>query len=391
MSTFVEKVEEVTRKILSRMDRVMGNEQATKESLIKPFFTAMGYDTEDPDVWCPEYNADFAGKKRSEKVDYAIFISGKPVILVEAKAFNTSESFLASKDGQLARYFNATASARLSVITNGVVYRFFTDLDRDNVQDEEPFFTFDCRKATSADYSVLEMFSFAKFNADSLEIWARDRKTDDKIRKFLKEIISNPSGSTEFVKFVSDNARDGSRAKSVLESISAKLPGIMREVLDSCIASRLGLNGTSQAERKPGENSQTGGIQTTLEEQNAFFSIRGILAGAGKDTGSVLNKDFAKWFNVSYKRDGNWFVRLYFNDNPRTVLIRLPLSKCEQILGRADGLIQRRTGTLLELSDEINLAPFTKLIIEAFEQCVAGKASDQDGGDSENEDLKAAS
>ena len=63
MNEFLDKMTVTIRKILDRCEKVANNEQASKDSLIKPFFSALGYDTEDPDIWLPEYNADFAGKK----------------------------------------------------------------------------------------------------------------------------------------------------------------------------------------------------------------------------------------------------------------------------------------------------------------------------------------
>src|SRR5690606_20707792 len=40
--------------------------------------------------------------------------------------------------GQLFRYFHVTA-ARFGVLTNGLIYRFFTDLEQPNKMDEKPF------------------------------------------------------------------------------------------------------------------------------------------------------------------------------------------------------------------------------------------------------------
>ena len=60
-------------------------EEATKMSLIVPFFQILGYDVFNPLEFCPEYTAD-VGIKKGEKVDYAILVKNEPVILIEAKA-----------------------------------------------------------------------------------------------------------------------------------------------------------------------------------------------------------------------------------------------------------------------------------------------------------------
>jgi len=382
MSTFVEKMDEVCRKITARMDRVVGNEQASKESLIKPFFNALGYDTEDPDLWSPEYNADFVGRKRSEKVDYAILKDFAPLILIEAKAFTGNDSALVSKDGQLARYFNATPSVKVSIITNGVVYRFFTDLARENVQDDEPFYTFDCRTASKADFEILEKFSPAQFDVAAIRDWADDHKNNQKVRRFLTKILTEPHASVEFVKFVLEMTYDGVKSKNVVESFSLKFPSLMRETLDSIIKNRLGLGGLGEALKSTEvRENDSATIATSDEELHAYHTIRGILAGAGKDVSEVRYKDYPKWFNVSYRRDGNWFIRLYFNDSPKTMLVRIPLAKCHQVYGSSDRIHQRSAGTAIELDDSIDLAGFARVIFEAFDSCLSGKGQSSDCDD----------
>jgi hypothetical protein len=89
----------------------------------------------------PEFTADI-GKKKNEKVDYAIVVDGKPIILIEAK--NHTESLDRHKT-QLERYFTVTDS-KFGVLTNGIEYRFYSDLEKENVMDNSPFFTINLLK-----------------------------------------------------------------------------------------------------------------------------------------------------------------------------------------------------------------------------------------------------
>lgn len=115
----------------------ISTEEATKTSLIMPFFSLLGYDVFDPSEFLPEFTAD-VGIKKGEKVDYAILQDGKPVIIIEAKSVQRN---LEKHDSQLFRYF-ATTSAKFAILTNGIRYRFFTDLDNSNKMDELPFLDF---------------------------------------------------------------------------------------------------------------------------------------------------------------------------------------------------------------------------------------------------------
>lgn len=134
---FVEDIAKVAEQVRKGAELVRG-EQATKMSLIIPFFSALGYDVFDPTEVIPEFIADFATKKAGqfEKVDYAIAINGDTVMIVEAKARDQKPT---AHDGQLKRYFNGLLKTKVAIVTNGIEYRFFTDLRNENVMDDEPF------------------------------------------------------------------------------------------------------------------------------------------------------------------------------------------------------------------------------------------------------------
>ena len=96
---------------------------------------ALGYDTWNPAEVSSEFTADF-GTKQHEKVDFAIMAAGRPIILIECK---TISSRLGNNEiAQLFRYFSVT-EARFAILTNGVEYRFYTDLRKRNVMDNSPF------------------------------------------------------------------------------------------------------------------------------------------------------------------------------------------------------------------------------------------------------------
>jgi hypothetical protein len=62
------------------------NEESTKQFLILPLLSGLGYDVYNPKEVTPESTADF--HKNKEKVDYAIYINGAAKIFVEAKSIN---------------------------------------------------------------------------------------------------------------------------------------------------------------------------------------------------------------------------------------------------------------------------------------------------------------
>ena len=76
-----EKLYELSQRIEAIKDSV-STEEATKTSMIMPFFQLLGYDVFNPLEFVPEFTAD-VGIKKGEKVDYAIIIDDEPLILIE--------------------------------------------------------------------------------------------------------------------------------------------------------------------------------------------------------------------------------------------------------------------------------------------------------------------
>ena len=66
---------------------------------------------------------------------------------------------LADHDGQLSRYFNATPSVTVAVITDGVRFRAFTDLRTPNIMDSTRWFASSCGRIGSPSTSDSEVVS----------------------------------------------------------------------------------------------------------------------------------------------------------------------------------------------------------------------------------------
>ncbi len=135
------------------------SEEATKMSLILPLIAALEYDIHNSDEVVAEYTADI-GIKRGEKVDYAIIIDGKPKILIEAKQMGSD---LYKSVSQLYRYFSVT-NARVGILTDGVQYLFFTDSERINIMDLEPYLYINMKRITQLDVTKLLKYSKGKFS-----------------------------------------------------------------------------------------------------------------------------------------------------------------------------------------------------------------------------------
>ena len=79
--TLIEKLRE---RIDSHGNALRQSEALTRYALIDPLLRELGWDTEDPDVVVPEYSSG------GGRVDYALLVDGRPVMMVEAKKLGTS-------------------------------------------------------------------------------------------------------------------------------------------------------------------------------------------------------------------------------------------------------------------------------------------------------------
>jgi len=178
---FKDELKKYTERLETIKDTLQ-TEEATKMSLIVPFFQLLGYDVFNPLEFCPEYTADI-GIKKGEKVDYAILMDNEPVILVEAKSVNKK---LDRHSSQLFRYFVST-SAKFAVLTNGVEYKFYTDLDETNKMDKDPFLSINLLNLK--DNEITQLSKFKKRNLNISEIM--DSASLLKYNSLFKNYIKN--------------------------------------------------------------------------------------------------------------------------------------------------------------------------------------------------------
>ncbi len=94
-------------------------------------------------------------------VDLAIIRDGKPVIVIECKTNLRKDPPRYLR--QLGHYFNYS-EARYGILTDGRIYRFFTDCDRHCFMDLTPFFEFDFLDYTDAQVDQLKRFTKSDFD-----------------------------------------------------------------------------------------------------------------------------------------------------------------------------------------------------------------------------------
>jgi hypothetical protein len=185
------------KQIADRIEKLKNNmptEEATKNALIMPFISALGYDVFNPLEVLPEMTCDI-GTKKGEKIDYAILKDGEPIILIECKHWQED---LNLHDNQLLRYFNVS-KAKFGLLTNGIIYRFYTDLAEKNKMDEKPFLEVNLLDLKDNQIEELKKFHKSYFDINTILSSANELKYTGELKSALVREFANPS--TDFVKY----------------------------------------------------------------------------------------------------------------------------------------------------------------------------------------------
>ncbi len=325
---------------IERLKNEVGTEEATKTSFILPFLNILGYDIFDPTVVVPEFTADI-GKKKGEKVDYAIMVDGKPLILIEAKACNEKLDRHAT---QLERYFTVTDS-KFAILTNGIEYRFYSDLEKPNVMDEAPFLTIDMLNLKDRDFKELEKFSSETLNVDSILDMAGTKKYVEGIKEIFKEETKNPSD--EMARFFASKLTDKILRQNVIEDFKGYIKQAFLEVTNDLVSDRINSlksklaeeNESQEGERADEHEDKSDGIVTTNEELEGFFIVKSILAEK-VPLNRVAARDTKSYFGILLDDNNRkWIARLHFNTSKKYIGLhiddkreeRFPIDKLEDI------------------------------------------------------------
>jgi hypothetical protein len=339
LSTFHEQLQRLSEQVRKRQPHIRG-EESTKQSLVVPFLSALGYDVHDPTEFVPEHVADFAKRRAggpAEKVDYAIHRDGVPVLFIECKSVDSDPS---QHNGQLARYFNATPSVPIAVVTNGVRYVFFTDLEERNILSERPFFQFDIFNFSQNDADVLETFSRARYDAQTIRDQVEEIIYTNKIIAYTGDLLRNPSEN--FTRFVLSELELFSGKRLTPKLVEKFIPTVRRAVQASLLdmATRsirehvadvdtpnAGLTVIEPAP-VPVPRAASAPIITTPEELEAFEIIKGICNDSSMSARApVVSRDTANWFTISAISPRKWFARLYFNQKKKSIVTKVSQSQ----------------------------------------------------------------
>lgn len=315
-------------------------EEATKNAFIMPFIKELGYDVFNPLEVVPEFVVD-VGIKVGEKIDYAIMKDGAPTILIECKSHTAPLNV--HNASQLFRYFHTT-SAKFAILTNGIEFRFYTDLVMPNKMDEKPFFTFDITDIRDAQVEELKKFHKAYFDFDKIVTTANELKYTGELKQLIANELQSPT--PDFVKHFTRQVYPSVITQKVLDQFSELVKRSFQQHINDLITERLKSALTKESETQkmdalPEADVQVveeGKIITTEEELEGFMIVKSILRQA-IPVGRIAYRDAQSYFAI------------LLDDNNRKTICRLYFNTARKFIGLFDENKKETKMELLSLDD----------------------------------------
>jgi hypothetical protein len=310
---FKDNIKQLGERVTKLKDSI-ATEEATKNAFIMPFIQALGYDVFNPLEVVPEFVSDI-GLKKGEKIDYAIFKDGNPTILIECKHWAQN---LNLHDGQLLRYFHVS-KAKFGLLTNGITYRFYSDLVEPNKMDEKPFLEFNINEIKDTQIEELKKFHKTVFDAESIVNTASELKYTNELKHLLQNELSNPS--PEFVKHFARQVYPSVITAKVLEQFTNLTKRSIQHHINDLITERLktALSKEDEAAKEQeaieAEMAKANEVKvvTTEDELEGFLIVKTILR-------QKINA------NRVTHRDAQSYFAILLDDNNRKTICRLYLN-----------------------------------------------------------------
>ena len=319
---FKDHLKTIADRIIALKDQIH-TEEATKNAFIMPFLQALGFDVFNPLEVVPEYVTDI-GTKKGEKIDYLILLENQPIILIECKHHKQN---LDLHDGQLLRYFHVS-KAKFGMLTNGIEYRFYTDLVSPNKMDEKPFLSFNLTEIRDNQIEELKKFQKNTFDVANIVNTASELKYMGELKNALSAEMTNPSDL--FVKHFAKQVYDGMITPRVAEQFTSLLRRTISLYFSELIQERfkIALNQEKQNEAMAANDSASNEsvvvnndktVETTVEELEGFFIVRSLLRNH-VEVSRIAQRDNLNYFSVLLDDNNRKAIcRLYFNSKKKQI------------------------------------------------------------------------
>lgn len=308
---FKDTIKQLSERV-EKLKENISTEEATKNAFVMPFINALGYDVFNPLEVIPEMVCDI-GTKKGEKIDYAIMKDNDPILLIECKHWKQD---LNLHDNQLLRYFNVSKS-KFGLLTNGIIYRFYTDLKEPNIMDEKPFLEVDITDIKDNQIEELKKFHKSYFDINNILNSASELKYMNELKNIIHSEFNSPS--SEFVKVISKQIYEGTMWQNIIDQFTPLVKRAITSYINDIINERLkGALSVNEKEEKTEDiqlepQIEDSKIVTTEEELDSFRIVKAICRQK-VDISRICYRDAQTYFSILLDDNNRKPIcRMYFN------------------------------------------------------------------------------
>jgi hypothetical protein len=354
---FKDTINQLATRVLQLKENIL-TEEATKNAFIMPFINALGYDVFNPLEVIPEMDCDLI-KKKGEKIDYAIIKNGQPILLIECKHWKQD---LNLHDSQLQKYFVASKS-KFGILTNGIVYRFYTDLINQNIMDEKPFFEINITELKDFQIEELKKFHKSYFDIENILSSASELKYTGELKALFAQEFSNPS--PDFVKYFAKQVYDSIITSKVLDQFTVLIKRSVSNYVSDLISDRLktalkteeeaDVEQANRQEETTKKTESVNTIETTEEEIEGYLIVKAIV------------RPVVDISRVVY-RDAQTYCAVLLDDNNRKPICRLYFNRAKKYIAVFDDERKEVKYEISSLNDIYNYSEAICRIISIYDE-----------------------
>ncbi|GJH39834.1 hypothetical protein RCZ04_03840 [Capnocytophaga sp. HP1101] len=246
---------------------------------------------------------------------------------------------------QLHRYYHVT-DTRFAIITNGIIYNFFTDLEKPNVMDNNPFLTVNLANLKDSTIKELVKFTKATFSIDNILESAEALKYVRAFRNEFENEIQEPSD--DFIKLLARRFFDKQITSNRLETFNGYLKraitSYFNDTINARLKSALNINEKEHPKQETEEELQEDDnrIITTEEEIEGFQIVKAIL------------REKLPASRIAY-RDAITYFGILLDDNNRKPICRLHFNGIKKYIEFFDKGKDSSEKVLIDSLDDIYL------------------------------------
>lgn len=116
----------------------------------------------------------------------------------------------------------------MGILTNGIEYHFFIDLNDSNIMDTKPFFIFNITNHNEEDFENLTNFSKNLYDEETIKTLAESLIYFQSFKSVIKEIFECPND--DFIKFV---IKERFKFKVTQQFINTSRPLILKSIQEA--------------------------------------------------------------------------------------------------------------------------------------------------------------